>query len=102
MQCAPCAISSSMIARRRPLEMPLPKLSWLILPFWQKTQPRLQPEKKMQPAPLVPESTGSSQWWSIARPTTMPAGMRQKPPPCSLVRSAPQRRGQRLQIIRSA
>ena len=99
MQCAPCAMSSKKISRSRAGERTLPKFSWLILPFWQNTQPRLQPEKKTQPAPLVPLSTGSSHWWSMAFAATMPAGMAQTPPPRVSVRSAPQRRGQILQSI---
>ena len=73
--------------------MTLPKFSWLMRPFWQNTQPKLQPEKKMQPAPFFPLSTGSSHMCSIARATTKPAGMRQTPPAFSAVRSALQRRG---------
>ena len=69
------------------------------LTVWQNTQPRLQPEKKTQPAPFVPLSTGSSHWWSMAFAATMPAGMAQTPPPRVFVRSAPQRRGQILQSI---
>ncbi|MFR0798803.1 MAG: hypothetical protein ACLSHJ_08710 [Oscillospiraceae bacterium] len=80
-------------------ERTLPKFSWLILPFWQNTQPRLQPEKKTQPAPFVPLSTGSSHWWSMAFAATMPAGMARDSPPRVSVRSAPQRRGQILQSI---
>ena len=68
-------------------------------PFWQNTQPKLQPEKKMQPAPFFPLSTGSSHMCSIARATTKPAGMRQTPPAFSAVRSALQRRGQISQRI---
>ena len=88
-----------MISRRCAGVMTLPKFSWLMRPFWQNTQPKLQPEKKMQPAPFLPLSTGSSQRCSIARATTKPAGMRQTPPAFSAVRSAPQRRGQISQRI---
>ena len=38
--------------------MTLPKFSWLMRPFWQNTQPKLQPEKKMQPAPFFPAEDG--------------------------------------------
>lgn len=56
-----------MISRRCAGVMTLPKFSWLMRPFWQNTQPKLQPEKKMQPAPFFPLRTGSSQRCSIAR-----------------------------------
>ena len=79
--------------------MTLPKFSWLMRPFWQNTQPKLQPEKKMQPAPFFPLRTGSSHMCSIARATTIPAGIRHTPPDDFPVRSALQRRGQISQRI---
>lgn len=56
-----------MISRRCAGVMTLPKFSWLMRPFWQNAQPKLQPEKKMQPAPFVPLSTGSSHMCTRAR-----------------------------------
>ena len=40
-----------------------PLRSWLMGKFWQKTQRRGQPLKKMVPDPRVPEIGGSSPWW---------------------------------------
>ena len=96
---APWATSSRKISLSRATVTGLPKppaeMSW----FWQNTHRRLQPEKNTAPLPRVPEITGSSHWCRAARATTGMAGMAQKPPPVVSVRSAPQRRGHRLQII---
>ena len=53
----------------------------------------------MVPEPRVPEIGGSSQRWRAARASTGSSGIRQRPSPRSSVRSAPQRLGQRSQIM---
>ena len=77
MLCAPWAISSWQISRTRSGVTGLPKPSWLISLFWQKTHRSGQPEKKMVPDPRVPEMGGSSQWWSAPRASTGREGIRQ-------------------------
>ena len=85
------------MARRRAIVTGFPKSRRLIFSFWQNTQPREQPEKKMVPEPLVPEIGGSSHMCRAARATTGTPGIRQRPSPAVSVRRAPHWRGQRLQ-----
>ena len=49
------------VRRSRAVSSGAPKPPRLICAFWQKRQPRVQPEKKTAPLPKLPEITGSSQ-----------------------------------------
>ena len=60
MLCSPRLCCSRKISVSRSMDISAPKFSWLMSWFWQKTQRRLQWEKKTVPEPLVPLMGGSS------------------------------------------
>jgi hypothetical protein len=66
--------------------------------FWQNTHRRLQPEKNTVPEPRVPLMGGSSHKWGAMRETYRVSGIPHTP--CFPARrSAPQARGQRVQLV---
>ena len=68
----------------------------LISRFWQNTQPRAQPQKNTAPLPRLPLMQGSSPKWGAARATRISPAVPQRPV-SPAARSAPQRRGHRVQ-----
>ena len=60
--CTPSSINFSNNSRSRAELIGMPTPPWLMGSFWQKAQPRVQPEKNTVPLPKLPEITGSSQF----------------------------------------
>ena len=94
----PVAINCCAVAAISRGEHGWPVSSWLMSWFWQKTQLRLQREKKMVPLPPAPTSTGSSPKCAMADDTRAVAPVWQAPN-SPTVRSTPQARGHKRQLV---